>query len=58
MIFKEPPIDVNFTLLNPNIVPEGLMKQYLGTQYDSKQIAANHNGTEHKTCGCYIRSHG
>lgn len=39
MIFTEPPFEVDFTLDNSTMAPEGLMKPFLGEQLDSQDIA-------------------
>jgi hypothetical protein len=41
MKFHEPPLRIETSLPYPTIQPQGIMKLYLGPQYDSKKIADN-----------------
>jgi len=57
MIFQEPPLRIDFTLTDPAIQPEGLMKPYLGSQYDSMKIAEANQEFEEDTTGYrYLRA--
>lgn len=56
MIFQKPPLRIDFTLLDPQIEPEGLMKPYLGPQYNSEQIAANQQFEEDTIGSKYLRA--
>ena len=56
MVFAEPPLEVNFTLNNPQIPPEGLMKPFLGEQFDSQKIADNQEMEEFAKGYKYLRA--
>ena len=55
MIFTEPPFEVDFTLDNSTMAPEGLMKPFLGEQLNSQDIADNQDLEEFAKGYEYLR---
>ena len=55
MIFTKPPFEVDFTLDNTLMAPEGSMKPFLGEQIDSQEIADNQDLEEFAKGYEYLR---
>ena len=56
MNFQHAPLRINSTLPDPKIEPQGMMKPYLGPQYDSEKIADNQEDEEFAQSYEYLRA--